>query len=108
MRSAPVRQMARPGQPPRDAGELVHVGFGNFVLINRVLAIVVSSAAPIQRLIREGKRRGRIIDCTSGRRTKAAVFMDSGEILLVAITPEAIAGRVKAMRSGRIAQAQAD
>ena len=87
---------------------MIHVGFGNFVAIDRVLAIVLSNAAPIQRLIREGKRHGKIIDCTSGRRTKAAVFMDSGEILLVAITPESLAGRVAAMRSGRIASAQAD
>lgn len=96
------------GQAQSGGGALVHVGFGNFVAISRVLAIATSGAAPIQRMIREGKRRGKIIDCTSGRRTKAAVFMDSGEIMLVAITPEAIAGRVAAMRSGRIAQAQAD
>ncbi len=88
--------------------ELVHVGFGNFLAVNKVLAIVTPGSAPIQRMIREGKKRGSIIDITSGRRTKAAVFTDTGTIILVAITPEALAGRVSASRSGRIAQAQAD
>jgi regulator of extracellular matrix RemA (YlzA/DUF370 family) len=32
---------------------------------------------------------------TSGRRTKAVVFMDNGTILLAAITPETIEGRVR-------------
>jgi regulator of extracellular matrix RemA (YlzA/DUF370 family) len=74
--------------------ELIHVGFGNFVAMNKVLAIVTPGSAPIQRMIREGKRKGSIIDSTSGRRTKAAVFMDGDKIMLVAITPEALAGRV--------------
>ncbi len=88
--------------------ELVHVGFGNYVAVNKVLAIVTPGSAPIQRMIREGKKKGIIIDITSGRRTKAAVFSETGNILLVAITPEALAGRVTAARSGRVAQAQAD
>jgi regulator of extracellular matrix RemA (YlzA/DUF370 family) len=90
---------------------LVHVGFGNFLAINRVLAIVVATSSgpePTRRLIREAKKKGNLIDSTSGRRTKAAAIMDTGEIMLVAITPEAIAGRVAAMRSGRIGAAQAD
>lgn len=85
--------------------ELVHVGFGNFLAVNKVLAIVTPTSAPIQRMIREGKKEKHIIDITSGRRTKAAVFMDSGQIMLVAITPEALAGRVTAARSGKIVQA---
>ena len=87
--------------------ELVHVGFGNFLAVNKVLAIVTPSSAPIQRMVREGKKEKTIIDITSGRRTKAAVFMDTGQIMLVAITPEALAGRVTAARMGKVAQAQA-
>ena len=88
--------------------ELVHVGFGNYLAMNKVLAIVTPGSAPIQRMVREGKKKGIIIDITSGRRTKAAVFTETGNILLVAITPEALAGRVSAARAGRIHQAQAD
>ena len=98
-----MAQFSNPG-----GTELVHVGFGNYVAVNKVLAIVTPGSAPIQRMVREGKKKGIIIDITSGRRTKAAVFSEGGTILLVAITPEALAGRVTAARSGRIAQAQAD
>lgn len=88
--------------------ELVHVGFGNFLAMNKVLAIVTPGSAPIQRMIREGKRKGTIIDITSGRRTKGAVFTETGNIVLIAITPEAVAGRVAASQAGRMAQAHGD
>jgi len=76
------------------AAELVAVGFKNFIALNRVVAIVSTGSAPIQRLIREGKRKGTIIDITNGRRTKTAIFMDDGSIILAAITPDTISGRV--------------
>ncbi|KKL14221.1 hypothetical protein LCGC14_2517900, partial [marine sediment metagenome] len=80
--------------------DLIHVGFGNYIALNRVVAIVSPGSAPIQRLIREGKKRGVIVDITSGRRTKCAIFTDTGSIILVAITPEAIAGRVDSALGG--------
>jgi len=93
---------------------LIHVGFGNFIAANRVVAIVSPGSAPIQRLVREAKKKGIIRDITQGRRTKAVVFMDDGSVMLAAISPEAIAGRVAAARGGgrratggRLARAQA-
>ncbi len=65
-----------------------------------MVAIVSPGSAPIQRLIREGKKKGVTIDITSGRRTKGAIFTDTGAIILIAIAPEAIAGRVATLRSG--------
>jgi extracellular matrix regulatory protein A len=88
-----------PNRPARGNEHLVHVGFGNFVSMSKVLAIVTPSSAPIQRMIREGKRKGAIIDSTSGRRTKAAVVLENEKIMLVAITPEALAGRVSSKRA---------
>ena len=93
---------------PRAGTELVHVGFGNFLAINKVLAIVTPNSAPIQRMIREGKKEKTIIDITSGRRTKAAVYMDTGNIMLVAITPEALSGRVAAARTGKLDKSAGD
>jgi regulator of extracellular matrix RemA (YlzA/DUF370 family) len=78
--------------------ELIHVGFGNVLAVNRVIAIVAPNSAPTKRLIQEGKAKGLTVDMTSGRRTKAVLIMDSGHIVLAAITPETITGRVAANR----------
>ena len=72
---------------------LVAVGFGCYVSAGRVLAVVGIGSMPVQRLVREAKRRGTLIDVTHGRRTKAAIFFDSGQIVLSAISPKTIAVR---------------
>ena len=82
------------------ATELVHVGFGNILAASRVIAIVSPNSAPTRRLIQEARQRSQLADLTSGRKTKAVIVMYSGHVVLAAITPETIAGRVLAMRGG--------
>ncbi len=79
--------------------ELVHIGFGNILAVNRVVAIVSAGAAPTKRLVQDAKARGMAVDMTNGRRTKAVLVMDSGHIVLAAITPETIANRLVVSRS---------
>jgi extracellular matrix regulatory protein A len=81
--------------------ELIHVGFGNYLAANHVVGIASPGSAPVKRLVQEGRDKSITIDMTSGRRTKAVVFMDNGAILLAAITPETIEGRVRAYRNSR-------
>ena len=79
--------------------ELVHIGFSNIVAMNRVIAIALPSSAPTKRVIQEGRSKGQLIDMTNGRRTKAVVFTDSGHIILSALAPETIAGRLRASQT---------
>ena len=74
--------------------KLVHVGFGNIVAVNRVVALVSPDSAPVKRMIREARDRGTLVDLTSGRKTKAAIVLDSGHVVLAAIQPETIASRL--------------
>ena len=78
--------------------ELVHVGFGNVLAMNRVIAIASPNSAPTKRTIQEGKNKGLLIDMTNGRRTKAVIFTDSSHIVLAALTPETITGRLQITR----------
>ncbi len=78
--------------------EPVHIGFGNVLAVNRVIAIVTPNSAPIKRIIQEGRNKGLLIDMTNGRRTKAVIITDSGHIILGALAPETIAGRLQTNR----------
>ncbi len=80
--------------------EPVHIGFGNVLAVNRVIAIVTPNSAPIKRMIQEGRNKGLLIDMTNGRRTKAVIITDSGHIILGALAPETIAGRLQVGRDG--------
>ena len=76
--------------------KLINIGFGKMVAAGRLVAIVSSESAPIKRLIQESRDRGALIDATYGRRTRAVLITDSNHVILSAIQPETIAGRLDA------------
>jgi hypothetical protein len=78
--------------------ELVHVGFDNYLAMNRVIAIASPNSAPTKRTVQEGKTKGLLVDMTNGRKTKAVIIADSGHIILAALAPETITGRLQAGR----------
>ena len=80
--------------------ELVHIGFGNILAMSRAIAIASPNSAPTKRIIHDGRNNGKVIDMTSGRRTKAVIFTDSGHIVLAALAPETIASRFQSSRTG--------
>ena len=82
--------------------ELVHIGFGNILAMNRVVAMSSPNSAPTKRTIQEGRSKGLLVDMTNGRRTKAVIFIDSGHIILAALAPETITGRLQASRASPV------
>jgi len=85
---------------------LIHIGFGNILAMNRVIAIAPPSSAPIKRIVQEGRNKRQLIDMTNGRKTKAVIFTDSEQIILAALAPETIAGRLQVTRSDVIPKAE--
>ncbi len=82
---------------------LLNVGFYNFVITDKVVAIVRCDSAPIKRLIRRLREDDtRLIDATQGRRTRCVLFLSSGQIVLSALTQETLAKRL--MRPELIAE----
>jgi len=82
--------------------ELVHIGFGNILAMNKVIAMASPNSAPTKRTIQEGRSKGLVVDMTNGRRTKAVIFTDSGHIVLAALAPETITGRLQISRGSSV------
>ncbi|MFN4132128.1 MAG: DUF370 domain-containing protein [Caldimicrobium sp.] len=74
-------------------GKLLNIGFGNFVVVDRVIAIVNPNSAPMKRLKEEAKETKRLIDATQGRKTRSIIITDSNHVILSAIQAETIAQR---------------
>ena len=74
--------------------QLINIGFGNIVSANRIISIVSPESAPIKRIVQDAKDKGMAVDATYGRRTRAVIIMDSGHVILSAVQPETVAGRV--------------
>lgn len=75
------------------SGRLVHIGFGNMLVAERIVAIVHPSSAPIKRMKEEAREGGRLIDATQGRKTRAILVTDSNHVVMSAIQPETIVTR---------------
>ncbi len=71
----------------------INIGFGNVALAKRIVAIVSPESAPIKRLIQETREKGKLIDATYGRKTRAVIITDCDYIILSAIQPDTMAQR---------------
>lgn len=59
----------------------------------KIIAIVSPDSAPIKRMVQGAKENGTAIDATQGRKTKAVLVMENGNVVLSALAPETLAGR---------------
>ncbi|MBQ9157119.1 MAG: DUF370 domain-containing protein [Eubacterium sp.] len=72
---------------------LINIGFNNMVNGDKLVSLVSTDAAPIKRMIQSARDEGRAVDATCGRKTKTVLVMESGHLVLSALTTETIASR---------------
>jgi regulator of extracellular matrix RemA (YlzA/DUF370 family) len=65
---------------------ILNVGFNNYVITDKVLAMVNSESAPMRRMIQTLRKDGKVIDATQGRKTRSVIFTSSDGIVLSAIS----------------------
>ena len=75
--------------------KLINIGFGNLISADRLVAVVGPDSAPIKRMIQNARDEGLAVDATCGRRTRTALIMESGHLVLSALTTETIAIRCR-------------
>ena len=73
----------------------INIGFGNMVNASRLIPIVSPDSARIKRLVQETRDQGALIDATYGRKTRAVLLMDSDHVILSALQPQTLEGRVE-------------
>ncbi len=73
---------------------LLNIGFGNTVVVNRIVAIVSPASAPMKRLKEDAKQANKLIDATMGRRTRSIIITDSDHVILSGVQAETIAQRL--------------
>ena len=57
---------------------------------DKIISMVSTNAAPIKRMIQNARDEGRAVDATCGRRTRTVLVMESGHLVLSALTTETI------------------
>ena len=74
--------------------QLVNIGFGSLISVERLIAVVAPDSAPVKRLVQEARDRGMLIDATFGRKTASVFIMDSDHVVLSALSTEKMAPRL--------------
>lgn len=74
--------------------KLINIGFGNVVNVGKMISVIRPEAAPVKRMVQNAKDSGSCIDATCGRKCKAVIVMETGQVVLSALLPETIANRV--------------
>ncbi|MBE6639443.1 MAG: DUF370 domain-containing protein [Ruminococcaceae bacterium] len=72
----------------------INCGFGNLVAAERIVSAATPDAAPIKRLIQDAKESCRAVDLCCGKRCRTVLILDSGHVVLCALTIETIGGRL--------------
>ena len=80
--------------------QLLNVGFGNTVMVERVVAVVNTGSSPARKIKEIAKEKGKLIDVTEGRRTRSILVMDSDHIILSSVQPDTISQRMAALYPG--------
>jgi regulator of extracellular matrix RemA (YlzA/DUF370 family) len=75
--------------------QLLNLGFGNFVVSARVVAVVNPASSPMRRLREDAKQNARLIDATQGRKTRSLVITDSNHVILSAVQAETMRQRLQ-------------
>ncbi len=80
--------------------QLLNVGFGNTVIVSRIVAVINTGSSPARKLKELAKNNGKLVDVTEGRRTRSILVMDSDHLVLSSVQTETIGQRMLAMQSG--------
>ena len=74
--------------------KFVNIGFGNIVMSSRIISVISPESAPVKRIIKDAEERGKLVNATFGRRTRAVIVTDSDHIILSSLQPETISARI--------------
>ena len=75
--------------------KFINIGFGNIVIASRIVGVISPESAPVKRIIKDAEERGKLINATFGRRTRAVIITDSDHIVLSALQTDTITERIQ-------------
>jgi regulator of extracellular matrix RemA (YlzA/DUF370 family) len=79
--------------------QLLNVGFGNTVIVDKIVAVINTGSSPARKLKEIAKKNGKLVDVTEGRRTRSILVMDSDHIVLSSVQTETIGQRMLALQT---------
>lgn len=73
---------------------ILNLGYGNVILIDKVVAVVNINSAPIKKMIAAARENSLLYDVSQGRKSRSAVITRDNQIFLTAIQTETLTARI--------------
>lgn len=80
--------------PGLGTGRILNLGYGNFVMADRIVTILESGSLPVRRLRERAGESDRLIDATAGRKMRSLVVTDSHHVILSATASHTLQERL--------------
>lgn len=74
--------------------QFVNIGFNNIVNISKVIAVLCPDTLPTKRLISDARDTNRLLDASCGRKTRAVIVLERGQVILCGLHTDTIASRL--------------
>ncbi len=74
--------------------DFFNIGYGNIVNAEKIVAIIMPDSAPAKRLMQNAKKDGTAIDATHGRKVKAVLVMEGGQVVFSGLMPDTLLNRI--------------
>lgn len=78
----------------RNENRTVQIGFGNSVIVNRIIGVFSVDTNPVRKMIADAKNIGMVVDLSKDKKIKTAILMDNDYIVLSAINHATIVNRI--------------
>ncbi|MDP8252808.1 MAG: DUF370 domain-containing protein [Candidatus Kaelpia aquatica] len=72
----------------------LNVGYNNTVSLDKIVAVINADSKPARRLKERAEREARLIDATSGRKTRSCLITSSNHLVLSALNTQTISQRI--------------
>ena len=73
--------------------EIISLGHNNFIPCNKISIILQVNSRPIRNIISKAREIDKLVDATSGKKTKSVIVTTDGYAILSAIAPKTLAER---------------
>lgn len=81
--------------------KFVNIGFGNAVNSDKVISVLSPDSLPAKRLINDARDNGKLLDATCGRKTRAILVTESGQVVLCGLHTDTIVMRLNHLESDK-------
>ena len=80
---------------------LLNIGYGSYLVTERIISILSPGSSPIKRLREEAKAQGLLIDSTYGRKLRSIIITDSKYVILCSTDTQTLSKRINSKNNDR-------